>query len=84
MQKLKLELEKLQVETFEAGTAPVLRGTVRGRGSSAYYACQFECLSGTCQTQINCPSHNALCSYGDTCTCYTALTCPTDENTCNC
>jgi hypothetical protein len=80
MKKLKLVLEKLRVETFEVGTSPAPRGTVHGRASSAYIACQFECFSKTCETQINCPSHDALCSYADTCTCYTAWTC---EDTCS-
>lgn len=86
MKKLKLEPETLRVETFEPERASGERGTVRGHASSAPYACQFMCFSGVtaCMTQCNCPSNNALCRNADTCTCSTAATCPTDENTCNC
>lgn len=44
MEKLKLPVDELQVETFDLGDAPDAQGTVRGHASGA---------GGACCTRIN-------------------------------
>lgn len=45
MKKLKLDLEALQVETFEAERAPEPRGTVQAHFTSGPFACQDQCFT---------------------------------------
>ena len=57
MKKLKLDLDALQVETFEAERAPALRGTVQANFTSGPFACQDQCYSNGC-SDFGCPSEH--------------------------
>lgn len=46
MKKLTLDLDALQVETFEAERAPEARGTVQAHFTSGPFACQGACITG--------------------------------------
>jgi hypothetical protein len=48
MKKLKLDLDALEVETFEAERAPAVRGTVQANFTSGPFACQDQCYSADC------------------------------------
>ena len=79
MKKLTLDPETLRVETFEVKKEAEPRGTVHGRGSSAYIACQFDCFTGRANCDL---SGDLYCTGRETCSGWTAWQCPTDENTC--
>lgn len=55
MRKLKLSLENLQVETFDAQPAPNdVRGTVQGLETSTCQPDAYSC-NGLCSNATNCP-----------------------------
>lgn len=56
MKKLKLDLEKLQVETFEAERTPEPSGTVQAQATSGPYLCQDACVTGGCGSDLGCDS----------------------------
>ncbi len=61
MKKLRVDIEQLQVESFETAGAPQKRGTVQAHGPDTD--------TGTCP-----PTGDAYCSYGHACT-YPQYTC---------
>ena len=73
MQKLRLELESLAVESFEthAGAGP--RGTVQAFASVGDSTCRY----AICYYETYAPG----CTWGDTCA-YTCQNCPTNHATC--
>jgi hypothetical protein len=90
MPKLKLSLDTLQVDSFQADPAAAARGTVLGQSVTQYAdeSC-FESCNGTCAA-AGCGSGYASC-YG-TCynscggSCAASCTCPpnTDYTACGC
>lgn len=83
MKKIRLNVDELEVRSFETETAPKSRGTVHGRGytqggeQSCYQACfpmthEFD----TCyQTGLTC---GATCDWG----CDSRAVCPSDTGHC--
>jgi hypothetical protein len=72
MKKLKLDLDALQVETFEAERTPKPRGTVPAHASSGGgYLCANQCVA--------LPSQH--CSAWE---CNSIVGCMSNEYTCNC
>jgi hypothetical protein len=75
MNKVKLMLEDLQVESFEVNPASLGTGTVRGlevEGSGVHSQCYTHCAGGDCEpvnsvmeTHCNaeCPSWDGFCTY---------------------
>jgi hypothetical protein len=88
MKKLKLDLDALQVETFEAERAPEPRGTVQAHASSGdggIFECANQCVSGGV-THIGCASDfgcaSVHCSGGECnslsgCVSYEVINCGT-------
>lgn len=69
MKKLRLDLDALRVDTFEAGDARG-RGTVRGRGGlSDYFPCETEPYDDSINYCSPVPTAAATCNYtcGNTC-----------------
>ncbi|HEX8696059.1 MAG TPA: hypothetical protein VF746_26825 [Longimicrobium sp.] len=70
MKKLKLELDALQVESFEAATPAARLGTVRGRedSSGGGWECGNACYSfDTCYTLDGGQTCPATCEYSCLC-----------------
>lgn len=57
MKKLRLELDEIEVETFEVAEARKERGTVHGHHPTAWETCTCECSADTA-----CDSNAAPCS----------------------
>jgi hypothetical protein len=85
MQKLKLELDHLQVQSFATGGDPTPAGTIKGNGATDYHC---TALSGCCLTDwgtcLGCVQTKAA-SCGNYCTDFTFCAqagCGTGEETC--
>ncbi len=77
MRKLKLSLETLRVETFEAERVPRARGTVHGRFMSAPIGCQNQC-GGVIVTEAGCATDRcsaAECNSLSGCATYEVANC---------
>ena len=77
MAKLKLNLEALSVETFEAAQEPEPSGTIYAQevSSDGPFGCQYACNSyGEC-SGMYCQSLSTCESYENTCFCETNETC---------
>jgi hypothetical protein len=96
MRKVRLDIDNLQVESFETASAAGGRGTVRGLGFVVGVG-TVEPVSGQCGSYPNCPSplcvdtplascDNASChaSCGDSCngTCQSCATCNSCQESC--
>jgi hypothetical protein len=74
MEKLRLDLDDLRIESFEAGESAG-RGTVRGRGYSEYRPCETEPYDDSINYCSPAPTAAATCAYtcgnscGGTCGC---------------
>jgi hypothetical protein len=85
MRKLKLEIDSLQVESFEAHAAKEQRGTVRGLLTAYYELCNVDDtwqVSCTCEPTCNaqtCYNCSAACGSAG---CGTAHNCATDPAMC--
>ena len=82
MKKLKLDLDALRVETFEAERTPEPRGTVHARYTSGPIACQDQCITGggACGTGFACPSEHCSgweCNSLSGCVSYEVINCGT-------
>lgn len=84
MRKLKLSIEALQVESFQATGPEAPRGTVAGHAVTIYddESC-FESCNGGCTAYASC---NGWCgSYSCPGTCYDTCRCvPTEYTRCDC
>lgn len=56
MKKLKLDLDALQVETFEAERAPAYRGSVLAHYTSGPFGCQDACVTASPCSDFGCAS----------------------------
>jgi hypothetical protein len=62
MKKLRLEIDEIQVETFETGDEESTRGTVHGHHPTAWGTCTCECShDGTCDPDWG-SGHQYSCS----------------------
>jgi len=88
MKKLKLDLDALQVETFEAERAPRSRGTVQGHatsGGGGPFECQYQCVTGGvsdigCASDFGCASVHCSgreCNSLSGCVSYEVINCGT-------
>ena len=100
MRKLKLELDALEVQSFETASAPKESGTVHGR--VATHTCDLQCAKtpdGTCNGAMTCSLWESCCesncgyytcaygcpaSVGDTCDPSCNWCLHTAEITCHC
>jgi hypothetical protein len=74
MRKLKLELDRLEVESFDTASTQKRKGTVIGE---ELCTCNTYCGQATCP---GCPTCDNTCAY--TCDDATCPACPTCANTC--
>jgi hypothetical protein len=89
MKKLSLDLDALEVETFETAQDEPRRGTVHGHASWHYQGCTpYEpcnpVSSNTYTEDYTCDDHSCWQSCQQSCggTCNATCTCPSQVNTC--
>jgi hypothetical protein len=84
MKKIRLNVDELEVRSFDTEAAPEPRGTVRGREYSLNeFSCHPDqgCFWGT-QEWDNCAATNATCGASCDWACDSYQTCPADTSCC--
>jgi hypothetical protein len=74
MKKLRLEMEEIQVETFEVADETPGRGTVQGQQPTVGDTCSCDCSADVCSLEEICTGYPHSCNftwcYGTQCVIY--------------